>query len=444
MKLIHLSDLHFLGHWPEGQGVVLREYFNDLEKNVSIDDETYLVFSGDIFRSTPDSDLQTQLSSDFCDELNEIGIGKEKRIFVPGNHEIDQEFIKANIDTFEGFRSLDFDEHRFNDWVRHRYDDFIQPKFQNYISFQEQFGGLGCNPEFATGKGHSLTEQIGIYCLNTAITSVAGVEGLDGNKLDDKRHLHIETRGLNQWIQSTSFERRIMVMHHPVHWLSPWSQKELKILLKKHFDLVFCGHVHEPDLETLLFNEGQCSIITAPPLFTSKWDPLGYSIVELDVAMGIQITYRQWAPGHVFVPGVSIVNNETGVQCLSKGKVEQMSDDGKKSNPSHDRSVEMIEKYLESELDNALRCYTALDPIWIDIDVATHPEFLNDQDDTAIISSLQLAERPGDCIVKAMPQFGLSCLGRYIALTSWRRGEGDFVLCVSSTNLPNHEKGIRE
>lgn len=85
MKFVHISDLHFVDNWPEGQGVVLREFFSDLQTNVIIDDETYLVFSGDIFGSTPDTNALKQLKAEFCDKLDKIGIGSEKRIFAPGS-----------------------------------------------------------------------------------------------------------------------------------------------------------------------------------------------------------------------------------------------------------------------------------------------------------------------------------------------------------------------
>src|SRR5690606_29592955 len=118
-----------------------------------------------------------------------------------------------------------------------------------------------------------LTENVGVYLLNTAMCSMAGLN-------DDRNRLHVNTRDLHQWCSENNCKYKILVMHHPLDWLSDWAQRELKGILSKHFSLVFIGHTHEQSAYHINDNAGATLWLHAPPFFTSKHDHLGYSIVD--------------------------------------------------------------------------------------------------------------------------------------------------------------------
>ena len=48
--LIHISDLHFRERWDEDQGILIREFINDLKQQISNynTNNVYVIFTGDI------------------------------------------------------------------------------------------------------------------------------------------------------------------------------------------------------------------------------------------------------------------------------------------------------------------------------------------------------------------------------------------------------------
>ena len=49
--IVHISDLHLRSAWPEEQGVVLREFFEDLKKKVSQPNRAYVLCTGDVLQA---------------------------------------------------------------------------------------------------------------------------------------------------------------------------------------------------------------------------------------------------------------------------------------------------------------------------------------------------------------------------------------------------------
>ena len=48
--ILHISNLHLRKNWHEEQGVVLREFFADLQRQISEMDEVFVAFTGDILQ----------------------------------------------------------------------------------------------------------------------------------------------------------------------------------------------------------------------------------------------------------------------------------------------------------------------------------------------------------------------------------------------------------
>ncbi|MDD5701202.1 MAG: metallophosphoesterase [Dehalococcoidales bacterium] len=310
--IVHLSDLHYRYGWIEEQGVVLSGFFEDLGTQLKKinNADYYLVFSGDIIQSGDDSDGYDAFFSYFDKNLTEIGIPVNNRICVPGNHDVSTEVVSLNKVVHEGVISQGMDETSFNDYIFK--PNILTGKFQKYSKFEQAFAKFGLSSSKLTGAGWNIDDNIGIYCLNTALCSVGGL-AKDHQVHPDKGRLAIDTRTLHSWNQQCKSAVKILVMHHSLDWLIPWSKRELETVLRKDFALCLSGHVHDQDVFHSI-NKGtrliQCS---APPLFTKKTDELGYSFITISPNLGvIDITYRQWTKHQSFVVGGSFSNSDDG------------------------------------------------------------------------------------------------------------------------------------
>jgi hypothetical protein len=280
---------------------------------------------------------------------------------------------------------------------------------------------------------------IGIYCLNTALCSFGGLEDSSGKAISDKERLHIDTRTLYKWLAEDKSTTRILVMHHPFEWLTDWAKTELENTIADKFHLVLAGHKHQGLASFSTRGIGGTVFCAAPQLFSRKSDLLGYAFVSVETGSGdFDIVYRQWTPSHNFVTGTSLAGNDSGKKIFS---THGNNDSLLEVIPSVKMPKSTLE-LLKLEFDEAITCYSSKRHIWVDRDLSTTPETSKGQDESAIISPKNLSQDLRSCIIRAPKQFGLTCIGRFIALEHHRSNIGAAVVMVDTSDIPSHKQGV--
>jgi hypothetical protein len=322
-------------------------------------------------------------------------------------------------------------EHQFNEYIL-KQPNILIDKFSQYKLFEESFAEFGVRGPTLTGAGWEISDDIGVYCLNTALCSSGGVEGSDGNKLGDRRRLSIDTRTLHSWNLRSKARVKIMIMHHPFAWLTEWAEKELKTILHKDFSLCLSGHAHDQSVFYSIDKVNSLCECSAPPLFTKKTDDLGYSLIYISPDRGVtEIAYRQWTKHQSFVAG-GIFSN---------------TDDGRIRIINPEEKEDVVDRHLTRRLNEALMSFSSQPIVWADPVLCKFPEMDIDRDfktGDKIVTS-DLISNPKSTIIKAPPQFGLTCLALYLAREAWRVKKS-FWLYLDAKNLKHYtsvvEKGV--
>lgn len=424
--IIHLSDLHYRQDWIEGHGVVLGAFFKDLGQQIEHlkTSNVYLAFSGDIVQAGHNSELYDDFMRQFDSKLNDLNIPKSRRICVPGNHDVSIKRIEANVVEHEGVVGQGLNEIQFNDYIKSPSNVFFD-KFSQYKNFESQFAGFGAFRNSAiTGAGWEIDGNIGIYCLNSALCSSGGLKGSNGETLADKRRLLIDTRNLHSWNINCKARWKILILHHPLDWLSEWAEKEIKTLLRKDFTLCLSGHAHDQSTFHSIskgFSLVECS---APPLFTNKSGDIGYSIIFISPDKGVtSIAYRQWTKHQSFVAGVNFSNTDDGRVKIGDAV--------------HKDDVDFVDRYLSKRLDDALVSFSSLPKIWVEPILSKCTEVTKDTESAAKIDLSEFISDPKSTIIKAPPQFGLTCLAHYLARKAWRINKSLWLYLDSKSLKPN-------
>lgn len=411
IDIIHLSDFHFRKSWPEESDIVLNELFEDLRVQVSGCINPYVIFTGDMVQSGQDNEQYEGFIKSFDSKLNELGIDKSKRIIVPGNHDLCTESVRNKIIEHESIVSNILEEREFNNYISG--ENVFYGKFSNYLVFLEEFTGKVIQKSDFSGYGVDVC-GIGFFCLNSALCSSGGVKP-SGKKYLDYGRLNIDTRKIYDWVQSNDHKVRILLLHHPLEWLSDWSRKELEIICEKHFDLVLHGHEHTPKYVTHLKNGKKTVIVSAPPLFTSKNEKLGYSIIKVSSIDGpSKICYRQWTSHRRFVSGVDFSGTDDGEVEIS----------GKPSlSVAKHTSTALL--FYKSKLDSALQTFVSQPKVWIDPIIKNIPENSTSakSDNIFILDVESIVSKPKSLLIKAPPQFGLSCVSLHMCLKAAEQGK---------------------
>ena len=63
--ILHISDLHLPKNWHEEQGVVLREFFDDLKAQIKDMSEVFVAFTGDILQEGTDREAYQYFTNIF-------------------------------------------------------------------------------------------------------------------------------------------------------------------------------------------------------------------------------------------------------------------------------------------------------------------------------------------------------------------------------------------
>ena len=386
-----------------------------------------------------DTESYNAFSETFIKKLAPLGFDQGNTIFVPGNHDVDREYTKTKLLTLLALREQGLSEKQFNDGMRTDFGEHLFPKFTKYLEWQRQNSNLNLYESFA-GAGFALTDHLGIYCLNTALFSFGGLEHPEtSERIDDEGHLPVETRAIHEWMQETSFEFRILAMHHPTKCLSRWARKEIDALIESSFDLVLCGHEHENSAYHQEGAGGSYVKCIAPPLFTSKLHVSGYSLLDLNVAPpGILLRYRHWVRPN-YVTGTALSATDDGTVRFGSYKIEDTSGHA----GVHDINGK-IAQHLQQDLDRTLKCYSSLPPLWAPRTISDQPERASTGSIAVLGTADELASNLRDCVIMAPPQFGLSTLSRYIALRHWQTYPGQFVAVLEASECENHESAIKE
>ena len=276
---LHISDLHYRSNWYEESGLVCNKFIEDIKKQVKNHENPYLIFSGDIVFSAASPGIYSEFETNFAKELDSAGLPKDRRICVPGNHDVSQDSLKLLLTIQKGALDQMTSEQLFNEHLPQNSQTFLAPKFESYKAYESQFAQYTSCASRLGGTGWALSDEIGVYCLNTALCSFAGLTDLTGEVISDQNKLMIDTRSLHKWLRETDFKIRVLVMHHPLDWLNEWAKLELEKIISNSFQLIFSGHIHENSTTFSTRGIGKSVHCVAPPLFTKKSELLGYSFI---------------------------------------------------------------------------------------------------------------------------------------------------------------------
>jgi len=438
LTFLHVSDLHLRKDWPAETDLILKKFFEDLRVQFEKFENLYLAFTGDFVQSGEHNEYFEYFNSKFTHKLDEFGITKSRRFCVPGNHDVSRNAFESKVGLALGAIKGYDSEEVFNSEFNEISPILFEGKFENYQKFESDFAEISICTKFIGGGGREISEKVGVYCLNTALCSFGGAaDPKTGAKISDEGLLSIDTRTLHQWINETDYENRVLLMHHPSSWLSPWAKEELETIIADEFDIVLFGHEHR-GLSGFhqLGERGEVKCL-APPLFTRKSKPLAYSFVSMHDDGAITIEYRQWsAKSRKFILGTELSGSDSGQRTYRQVTGARIPDGFTPGS-----SATSTQHILEDEFVEASTCCSSKKQFWVDRDFSQMPE----TDPTSSESFIQIdsiRSEPQNFILRAPNQFGLSSIGRKLALDEYLETK-KLLLFLDLNSISAKEKGVK-
>ncbi len=286
IKILHLSDLHYNSSKPKDTEIVLDALWKDLDNFKDID---FILFSGDLVKAgDKKGDFEKAFQALIKPLLTKTNLTMDDFFLVPGNHDVQMSRIKRVIEL--GLKGLLKDRDSLNAFL----DEEMKNDFEN-IERLEHFN------EFKTWfkAGHTVTSnklfsthiikkknvEIGIACLNSTWRAI-------GRGSHDKGELLIGERQIDEALKDIKdCDIKIAVYHHALDWLTEYDLGDVKKILSREFDFLFCGHLHDPNLELVQSFQNKAVLIQGGSLNNGRSYYNGYSSLCFDVQKGKGIIY---------------------------------------------------------------------------------------------------------------------------------------------------------
>ncbi len=324
MRILHLSDFHLDKETREdSKRHVVTPIINtikQLQKEKEID---LILFTGDLINiGGKNYDSIENAFIDFKDVfiqplLDETSLANEKFFFVPGNHDVLRSAdsvhlesgLTANLKTEEAINAF-----------------FLKPEGINRILPFKEFENLFYS-DVSIDKKHSAFESsyklrikdytVGIACLNSSWRCY--------DSDTDQGKILIGEKQLNNVIDHLDgCDIKIALSHHSYDWLYKEDSEVVTTLLKQHFNLFFCGHVHKLSTGFYQDPDGQLFTLCAPGILSTairkpeKKHENGFTVVDYSIENAlVKLTFYK---GEYLKPNY-ILNTSIGKNGVWEAKI---------------------------------------------------------------------------------------------------------------------------
>ncbi|MCG9900872.1 MAG: metallophosphoesterase [Hydrotalea sp.] len=399
IKVIHVSDIHYENNEPENQGLILNAFFSDLENKVDCNNKenTFCIISGDLVNKGNSEMIYSLFYNNFISRLLKY-VPITNIYCCPGNHDFNRKVIEDNFEEHARQISEKKNETEFNEFLKTENNLFVRKFdfFKNFCTSQLHL------PNFnILGYSASPIPEISFYFLNCSLLCYGGL-----NDIKDIGTLKVETSGLNKWIQDNRGRAKVLIMHHPLDYLTEFARLEIKSMLKRDIDIIISGHLHEQELDHNYIAEDHGIIkLSSPQLFSNKTDLNGYAILTFEESKLGSIEYRQWVKRQrKFMSGQDFSGTENGIRIFNK--INYSPED-------------IFEKKLESNFNKAMKSYSRI-PNWVERTLRSTPPNSSKKTDSEKYDYINLINNPINYQIIGAPQFGLTCFAKYLALKAFQ------------------------
>lgn len=415
--LLNISDIHYGSNTPENEGLVISAFVKDVEEQVHKLEynDIYVLIGGDLVFAASEksySGFDKEIVQRLMDILH---IGRDHFVFVPGNHDLNRDYIKDVEESFQPIFQAKYSEEKFNNLIRKdAQKGMLFGKFDEFSKFSTNI--MQRDDNTLTCAVYNLNNKWSIHTLNSAILSSGGFNGWE-----DNNRLGIDSRTLNSNLASDYHPHKILLMHHPEYFCMDWVKHELKKLYASHFDLVLTGHTHDQDIFCQQIKRSAYIHCEAPQLYTDKNDDvLGYNFIEICDDSVTRIIYREWfEKRNRFRAGSAFVDDESGIETF-----EVVRDN------TESQANDRVRILRDIKLRSLMESFVGQPYIWVE-------RYLSDDridqmfklEKSTMFSETDIINNAENIRIVAPSQYGLTCYGMHFLITLWdtKREFGVFV-----------------
>jgi hypothetical protein len=300
LTLLHISD------WHEG---TIKNYnylpfrdalLRDIEIRSKINPELFkmdfIFFSGDVASHGHSNEYDMAIEHLFDPLLRVCGIGRDRLIIVPGNHDLD---LKIETPASNILNTKMQSENEVSDWINEKkIREYISKRFANFSSFVSTYTGQ-IHPEFANIKRYKIDgKKIAILGIN----SVAFYTPNSSSNIYERAStIFAELQLINSLNEISDADIKIAVIHNLSDNISDSVNERFYSILGEKFDIILIGDAHQMETSHILLENA--NYLSAGPLDSQEGR---YNFVHIDLeSYKVTVFSRRWVEnrGNWFADG---------------------------------------------------------------------------------------------------------------------------------------------
>ena len=291
MRIVQLSDIHLsqsnlddLRNFYMGALINDLKHFND-NKKIDI-----ILLTGDLLdkggASLGENGYRIFEEEFINPIIKALDISKDKILFIPGNHDINREFIEEEN---EYFLANNLTKELANEKLKQHLDlfDKVNKRIERFKLFEKEFHAS--NKIYQYSNNESLTIEaendykVGFALINDSWRC--------SNNLKKEQHFigFNQLFNANRYFKTNNTDINIAVFHHPLEVINEQESEEIDNILKSQdFNIAIFGHSHKHKFESLISSNGGGIILNGRSAFNtpnesdSKFQS-GYNILDINI-----------------------------------------------------------------------------------------------------------------------------------------------------------------
>lgn len=260
---LHISDVHLSDAAPYNQNRIVTCFSESLDQLISrCGSPDAIFFTGDLGSRGKPTDYASA-SNLFDSILKKCNLDKSRLFVVPGNHDADRADVKQFSRAFATMEEIDG---VFNGSEVHA----ISKRFSSFAEWYDNY--FSSIRSFCSNSTIIDDNVINVGGISVRICSINSA----AFSFDDHDHgkliVGLRCLELRETRSEGEADLKICLMHHPLDWLSHVEQPQVKNKIRKSFDVVLSGHLHNTDVENISGIQNNCLHVSAGALYQSpKW-----------------------------------------------------------------------------------------------------------------------------------------------------------------------------
>lgn len=463
---LHLSDIHFCPKMEWRDSESRSDLLTYLGIIFSEDDSLRpdLVFcTGDIafgeVEAAPIADQYAKAKQFFTDLLAICGqkgqpLPRERLFIVPGNHDVNRRLVNTDAQTTltnwarNANKHVELINQRFNDLTKEFRDTIT--RLDDYSQFVKDF----LPHQFDDAGRHHYASVISLQGLRVGVAGFNSAWTCSGP--EDDRNIWLAAKwqfnAAHRAFQDVDI--RIGLIHHPIDWLNTADREVASQRIGTNFDFWLHGHTHSAAVTPIQSH----TVIAAGAIGAENTEEFGINITSLDFksARGtVHLHSRKsesqgWtiSPVDKHAPAgkwpfdlpsdlrqLKQVDASPSMGQLKNANVVQRT--GQVNN-------DFVDRYLTKKLDSALRSFSTQPDVWVPPTLSGRPEIALDAKSEPKVDLENFIANVKSTIIKAPPQFGLTCLSHFLAREAWRSAKRSLWLYLDAKNIKPFKASIEK